>query len=127
MAQLTVRNHAQRGNHKKYAQMKLPNPQKHVVFTAVVPKYKPVPITAVRPVSTTVPKTSVTRPRQHKPNSPTRKHINCGPSPKASNSPPRVTTVKAPVVNAAQGNMSYLSDFEELNSGYVTFGGNPKG
>nr|GFA17060.1 ribonuclease H-like domain-containing protein [Tanacetum cinerariifolium] len=24
------------------------------------------------------------------------------------------------------GNMSYLSDFEELNGGYVTFGGNPK-
>nr|GEU59732.1 putative ribonuclease H-like domain-containing protein [Tanacetum cinerariifolium] len=25
------------------------------------------------------------------------------------------------------GNMSYLYDFEELNGGYVTFGGNPKG
>nr|GEY12900.1 hypothetical protein [Tanacetum cinerariifolium] len=25
------------------------------------------------------------------------------------------------------GNMSYLSDFEELNEGYVSFGGNPKG
>nr|GFA95071.1 ribonuclease H-like domain-containing protein [Tanacetum cinerariifolium] len=25
------------------------------------------------------------------------------------------------------GNMSYLSDFEELNKGFVTFGGNPKG
>nr|GFC53088.1 zinc finger, CCHC-type [Tanacetum cinerariifolium] len=25
------------------------------------------------------------------------------------------------------GNMSYLSDFEELNGGYVIFGGNPKG
>nr|GEV09543.1 putative ribonuclease H-like domain-containing protein [Tanacetum cinerariifolium] len=25
------------------------------------------------------------------------------------------------------GNMSYLSDFEELNGGYVAFGGNPKG
>nr|GFC34939.1 hypothetical protein [Tanacetum cinerariifolium] len=25
------------------------------------------------------------------------------------------------------GNMSYLSDFEELNRGYVTFGGNLKG
>nr|GFA77523.1 ribonuclease H-like domain-containing protein [Tanacetum cinerariifolium] len=25
------------------------------------------------------------------------------------------------------GNISYLSDFEELNGGYVTFGGNPKG
>nr|GFD23293.1 hypothetical protein [Tanacetum cinerariifolium]GFD23310.1 hypothetical protein [Tanacetum cinerariifolium] len=24
-------------------------------------------------------------------------------------------------------NMSYLSDFEELNGGYVAFGGNPKG
>nr|GEZ23871.1 putative ribonuclease H-like domain-containing protein [Tanacetum cinerariifolium] len=43
------------------------------------------------------------------------------------NSPPRVTAVKASMVNAAQGNMSYLSDFEELNGGYVTFGGNPKG
>nr|GEW35122.1 hypothetical protein [Tanacetum cinerariifolium] len=26
-----------------------------------------------------------------------------------------------------EGNMSYLSDFEELNRGYVAFGGNPKG
>nr|GFD11986.1 putative ribonuclease H-like domain-containing protein [Tanacetum cinerariifolium] len=25
------------------------------------------------------------------------------------------------------GNISYLSDFEELNGGYVAFGGNPKG
>nr|GEX77911.1 ribonuclease H-like domain-containing protein [Tanacetum cinerariifolium] len=25
------------------------------------------------------------------------------------------------------GNMSYLSDFEEINGGYVSFGGNPKG
>nr|GFC42843.1 ribonuclease H-like domain-containing protein [Tanacetum cinerariifolium] len=25
------------------------------------------------------------------------------------------------------GNMSYLSDFEELNRGYIAFGGNPKG
>nr|GFB14702.1 retrotransposon protein, putative, Ty1-copia subclass [Tanacetum cinerariifolium] len=25
------------------------------------------------------------------------------------------------------GNMSYLSNFQELNGGYVTFGGNPKG
>ncbi|GJU85083.1 putative ribonuclease H-like domain-containing protein [Tanacetum coccineum] len=32
----------------------------------------------------------------------------------------RKTTVK-------QGNMSYLTDFEEIDGGYVTFGGNPKG
>nr|GEW02698.1 uncharacterized mitochondrial protein AtMg00810-like [Tanacetum cinerariifolium] len=83
-------------------------------------------------VSTDVPKFKVTRPRHVKPvvtkfNSPTRQPINHRQSPKASNSPPRVTTVQAPVVSAAQGNMSYLSDFEELNSGYVTFGGYPKG
>nr|GEV52858.1 hypothetical protein [Tanacetum cinerariifolium] len=28
---------------------------------------------------------------------------------------------------AHRGNMSYLSDFEEINDGYVAFGGNPKG
>nr|GEY50688.1 putative ribonuclease H-like domain-containing protein [Tanacetum cinerariifolium] len=57
-------------------------------------------------------------------------------SPKPSISPPRVNaanpfTVSAHRVNAAKlsavTNMSYLSDFEELNGGYVAFGGNPKG
>nr|GFB73622.1 putative ribonuclease H-like domain-containing protein [Tanacetum cinerariifolium] len=58
---------------------------------------------------------------------PTRRYITRSLSPKTNNSPPRVTAAQAPVVSAAQGNMSYLSDFEELNGGYVTFGGNPKG
>nr|GFC47450.1 ribonuclease H-like domain-containing protein [Tanacetum cinerariifolium] len=49
------------------------------------------------------------------------------PSLKTSNSPPRVTAIKAPVVSAAQGNMSYLFESGELNGGYVSFGGNPKG
>nr|GEW60047.1 hypothetical protein [Tanacetum cinerariifolium] len=124
MAQPTARNHAYRENHKQYAPMKHQNPQRHM--------FKPVPITAVRPVSTAVTKIKVTRPRHAKPivtktNSPTRRHINCSQSPKASTSPPRVTAVKAQMVNVAQGNMSYLSDFEELNGGYVTFEGNPKG
>nr|GFA98722.1 hypothetical protein [Tanacetum cinerariifolium] len=47
--------------------------------------------------------------------------------PKSHNSPPRVTAAKASAVSVAQGNMSYLSDFEELKGGYVSFGGNPKG
>nr|GEV29677.1 hypothetical protein [Tanacetum cinerariifolium] len=87
--------------------------------------------------------------------SPIRRHITHSPSSKTSTSPPRVTAAKAPVVSAAQGkqgtwgnpqqalkdkgvidsgcsrymtgNMSYLSKFEELNRGYVSFGGNPKG
>nr|GEV15430.1 hypothetical protein [Tanacetum cinerariifolium] len=74
----------------------------------ILTQSKPVPITAVRPVSIVVPKIKVTRPRHAKPivtktMSPTRRHITSSPSPKVSNSPPRVTAVKAPVVNAAQG------------------------
>nr|GFA28438.1 hypothetical protein [Tanacetum cinerariifolium] len=103
-------------------------------------------VNAVRLVTTAAPKTRVTRPRQAKPvvtksTLPLKRHINCSPSLKASNFPPKVTTAKASMVNAAKdkevidsgfsrhmiGNMSYLSDFEELNGGYVAFGGNPKG
>nr|GEV61291.1 hypothetical protein [Tanacetum cinerariifolium] len=126
----------------------------HVVPAAVLTQSKLVPINAVRPVSIAVPKISVTRPRQAKTvvtktNSPPRRHINRSPSSKANNFRPKVTAVKATMVNVAQGNpqhalkdkrvidsgclrhmtenMSYLSDFEELNGGYVVFGGNPKG
>nr|GEV59708.1 ribonuclease H-like domain-containing protein [Tanacetum cinerariifolium] len=74
----------------------------------ILTQSKLVPITAVTPVSTAVPKISVTRPRHvklvvTKPNSPKRRLITLSPSPKANNSPPRVIVVKAPVVNAAQG------------------------
>nr|GEW74415.1 putative ribonuclease H-like domain-containing protein [Tanacetum cinerariifolium] len=80
----------------------------HVVPTTVVLKSKLVPINAPRPIIAAVPKTNVTRPRQDKPivtkpNLPHRRHINRSPSPKASNFPPKVTAVKAPMVNAAKG------------------------
>nr|GEW34884.1 hypothetical protein [Tanacetum cinerariifolium] len=149
MAQPTPRNHAHRGNHKQYAPLTHTIPQKHMVPAAVFTQSKPVSITAVRPVSTDVPKIKVTQPRHAnlivtKSKSPIRRHITCSPSPKTSNSPPRVTVVKAPVGNPQHvlkdkgvidsgcsrymiGNMSYLSDFEELNNGYVAFGGDPKG
>nr|GEV60597.1 ribonuclease H-like domain-containing protein [Tanacetum cinerariifolium] len=121
----------------------------YVVPTAVLTQSKLVSINDVRPVSTAVPKTSVTRPRHDKtivtkPNSPPRRHINRSPSPKASTFPPKVTAVKALMGNPKHvlkdkrvidsgclrhmiRNMSYLSDFKELNGGYVSFGGNPKG
>nr|GEY98512.1 retrovirus-related Pol polyprotein from transposon TNT 1-94 [Tanacetum cinerariifolium] len=107
---------------------------------------KPVSITTVRPVSAAVPKSKVTQPIHATPivtktKSPIRRHLNRSPSLKTSNSPPRVTAVNALVVSAAQdnrvidsgcsrhmtGKMSYLSYFEELNGGYVAFGGNLKG
>nr|GEX80374.1 hypothetical protein [Tanacetum cinerariifolium] len=97
-------------------------------------------------ITTAVPKTTVTRPRQAKtvvtkPTSPPTRDINRSSSPKASNFPPKVTAVKDNPQHALKekevidsrcsrhmtGNMSYLSDFEELNGRYVAFGGNPKG
>nr|GEV78217.1 hypothetical protein [Tanacetum cinerariifolium] len=68
-------------------------------------------------VSADVPRIMVTRlrlahPIVTKPKSPIRRYITRSPSPKTSNSPPRVTTTQAPV---------------ELNGGYVAFRGNPKG
>nr|GEY53025.1 ribonuclease H-like domain-containing protein [Tanacetum cinerariifolium] len=134
------------GNHR--------NKKACFVCKTVVPKSKLVPINAARPITVVVPKINVTRPRHDKPvvtkpNSPPRRHINRIPSLKASNFPPKVTAVKALMFNAAKGNphhalkdkgvidsgcsrhmtwnMSYLSDFEELNGGYFAFGGNPKG
>nr|GEU53605.1 uncharacterized mitochondrial protein AtMg00810-like [Tanacetum cinerariifolium] len=144
--QTPARNHAQRENHQQYASMTLPNPQKQVVPTTVLTKSKLVPITTVRPVTATVPKPHVTRPRLAKPivtktHSPLRRHTNRSPSPKANNFPPKVTAVKGNLQHALKdkgvidsgcsrhmtGNMSYLSDFEGLNGGYVAFGSNPKG
>nr|GFA51601.1 hypothetical protein [Tanacetum cinerariifolium] len=90
-----------------------------------------------------------------KPHSPPRRTISRSPSPKASTFPLKVTAAKPPMVNAVKGvkgnwgnpqhalkdkgvidsgcsrhmtgNMPCLSEFEELNGGYVAFGGNPKG
>nr|GEV06157.1 ribonuclease H-like domain-containing protein [Tanacetum cinerariifolium]GEV06181.1 ribonuclease H-like domain-containing protein [Tanacetum cinerariifolium] len=85
-----------------------------------------------RPVHAAILKPLVSRLRQAKPvvtkpHSPLRRHINNSPSPKASTFPLKVTAVKAPMVNTVKGNMSYLSDFEAINGGYVAFGGNLKG
>nr|GEX30813.1 ribonuclease H-like domain-containing protein [Tanacetum cinerariifolium] len=87
----------------------------HMIPTAMLTQSKPVFTTVVRPVNAAMSK------------SPIRRYITRSPSPKTSNSPPRVTVVKAPVVSAAHGNMSYLSNFDELNEGYVAFEGNLKG
>nr|GEV81284.1 putative ribonuclease H-like domain-containing protein [Tanacetum cinerariifolium] len=155
MAQPTARNHAHRGNHKQYTLMTYQNPLKHMVPAAVLTQSKPVPITTVRPVSTDVPKIKVTRPRHAKPivtktNSPTRRKINrkigmetkipssrpCFSQHKCINDPKKgnlqnALKDKAVIDSGCSrhmiGNMSYLSNFEELNGGYVIFGGNPKG
>nr|GEV66652.1 putative ribonuclease H-like domain-containing protein [Tanacetum cinerariifolium] len=115
----------------------------------ILTKSKTVSVTAARPVSVVVPKIMVTKPRHArslntKSNSTIRRHKTCSQSSKTSNTSPKVTAAKAQVGNPQYalkdkgvidsgcswhmtGNMSYFSDFQELNGGYVVFGGNPKG
>nr|GEY74785.1 retrovirus-related Pol polyprotein from transposon TNT 1-94 [Tanacetum cinerariifolium] len=155
MAPSTARNHAHRGTHKQYAPMTYQNPQRHMVLAVVLTQSKPVPITAVRPVTTVVPKIKVTRPTQPKPiitktNSPTRRHITHSPSHEKlviilpeilllrlqwlvllRGNPQHALKDKGVIDSGCSrhmtGNMSYLSYFEEVNGGYVAFRGNPKG
>nr|GEU85023.1 hypothetical protein [Tanacetum cinerariifolium] len=105
MAQPTTRNHVYGGNHKQYAPLTYQNPQKHMVPAVVLTQSKPVSITDVRLVSIVVPK--------------------------LKGNPQHSLKDKGVIISRCSwhmtGNMSYLSDFEELNGGYVAFGGNPKG
>nr|GEX27251.1 ribonuclease H-like domain-containing protein [Tanacetum cinerariifolium] len=147
--QSTPRNSAHRGYAKQYASSTKKYPQKHIGPAAVLTKSKPISVTAARPVSAAVPKIMATKPRHvrslhTKTNSIIRSHKTYSKFSKTSNSSPKVTASHAKVGNPQHalkdkgvidsgysrhmiGNMSYLSDFQELNGGYVAFGGNPKG
>nr|GEV74524.1 hypothetical protein [Tanacetum cinerariifolium] len=149
MVQKPVRNNAMRGTHQHYARLTHHHPHRHVVPTAVLTRSRLVPLAAARPVTTTVSQTKVQhqRPTNHsvnKAHSPIRRPINLRPSPKNSNFYQKVTTFKANQGNPQRAlkdkgvidsgcsrhmtwNISYLSDFKEINGGYVTFDGNLKG
>nr|GEU46903.1 ribonuclease H-like domain-containing protein [Tanacetum cinerariifolium] len=109
MVQKPVRDHAIRGNNQHYARMTNPQPYRHVVPTIVLTKSRLIPITAARPVTIVVPQPHMTRPRPVKNvvtklHLPPRRTINRRPSPTPtpSNFPHKVTTAKAPHVNAVK-------------------------
>nr|GFA56064.1 ribonuclease H-like domain-containing protein [Tanacetum cinerariifolium] len=119
MAQPTQRNYAHRGHHKQYAPLTHSKPQKHRAPTAVLTQSKPVSNTAVRPVSAAlpniiVPVVSVVQGKQGTWGNPQQALKDKG-------------VIDSRCSRHMTGNMSYLSDFVELNDGYVAFGGNPKG
>nr|GEZ79872.1 ribonuclease H-like domain-containing protein [Tanacetum cinerariifolium] len=115
MVQKPGRNHAMRGNHQHYARMTHPNPHRHVVPTAVLTRSRLVPLTAARPINTVVPQTKVQhqRPTKH------------------GGNPQHALKDKGVIDSGYSWHMtekiSYLSNFEEINGGYVAFGRNPKG
>nr|GEV25418.1 ribonuclease H-like domain-containing protein [Tanacetum cinerariifolium] len=134
-------------NHSKFPLHKVPTaapPQSHSVLTTAART-----VSAVKPIfSMTQPKLASRVVSKSK--SPLRRHLPHHPSLNSSHSPPRVTTAKTSSVSAAQDkkgtwgnpqqtlkdkevidsgcsrhmtrNMSYFSDFKELNGGYVAFG-----
>nr|GFA01537.1 putative ribonuclease H-like domain-containing protein [Tanacetum cinerariifolium] len=151
---LAHRPYASRDIHKQYAPVNHSKSPLHKVTTAAPPQSQSVVTTATRSVSAVKLTFSITRPQLAShvvsmSKSPIRRYLSRRPSSNASHSPPRVTATKASAISAAQGNpqqalrdkgvidsrcsrhmtrnMSYLSDFEELNGGYVAFAGNPKG
>ncbi|GJW47135.1 putative ribonuclease H-like domain-containing protein, partial [Tanacetum coccineum] len=100
-----------------------------------------VSLTTARLVNTAKPKTTVNSARPmtnvfNKAHSTIRRPINNKTTTKNSNFNKRVNTVSGKNVNTAwpsgcsrqmTGNMSYLTNFEEIDGGYVAFGGNLKG
>nr|GEV04768.1 hypothetical protein [Tanacetum cinerariifolium] len=147
--QHTPRNYAHRSYDKQYASSTKKHPQKHKVPAAVFTKSKPISVTAARPVSAAILKIKAAKPRHArslhtKTNSIIRRHQTPSKFSKTSNSYLKVTAAHAKVGNLQYalkdkgvidsgcswhmtGNMSYLSDFQKLNGGYVAFRGNPKG
>nr|GEZ44716.1 ribonuclease H-like domain-containing protein [Tanacetum cinerariifolium] len=110
MAQPTPRNYTHRGHHKQYAPLTHLKPQKHMVPTAVPTQSKAVSNTAVRPASVV----SVAQGKQGTWGNPQQALKDKG-------------VIDSGCSRHMTGNMSYLSNFKELNGGYVSFGGNLKG
>nr|GEY14434.1 hypothetical protein [Tanacetum cinerariifolium] len=92
MVQKPIRNHAMRGHHPHYARMSHSHPDRHVVSTAVLTRSRLVPITAARPVTT-------------------------------DGNPHHALKDKGVIDSGCSINMtrniSYLSNFEKINGGYV--------
>nr|GFB59453.1 hypothetical protein [Tanacetum cinerariifolium] len=106
--QPTPRNYAHRGHTKQNTLFPQKHLQKHMAPTTVLTQSKLVFNTAVRPFSAVVPTIMITRPKyahsiDTKSKSKFRRNLTRSQSPKTSNSPPKVTAAKAPVVSAAQG------------------------
>nr|GEZ45559.1 ribonuclease H-like domain-containing protein [Tanacetum cinerariifolium] len=96
---LAKKSYASRDIHKQYAPLNHSKFSLHKVSAAAHPKSQPILTTSARPVS--------------------------------AGNPQQALKDKGVIDNGCSrhmtGNMSYLFNFEELNGGYVAFGGNPKG
>nr|GEY20332.1 hypothetical protein [Tanacetum cinerariifolium] len=134
MVQKPVRNNAMKGNHQNYARMTHPHPYSHVVPTSVLTRSRLVPLTATRPVTTAT--NQVDAVKGVKGNW---IQVSYGLGPQKTltflfdvqGNPQHALKNKGVIDSGClrhmTRNISYFSDFEEINEGYVAFCGNPKG
>ncbi|GJY77021.1 ribonuclease H-like domain-containing protein [Tanacetum coccineum] len=140
-------------NHQNFSRMTYPSPKRNMVPKAVLMRSGLVSLTTARPVNTAQPRTTVNSARQMtnvntaRPkavlNAVKGNHVNAvkastcwvwKPKTKVidhvSKNNSVSITLKSLIMlmhKADPRNMSYLTDFEEINGGYLAFGGNPKG
>ncbi|GKD48468.1 hypothetical protein Tco_1277444 [Tanacetum coccineum] len=149
-----VWNYTQRVNHQNFSRITHPSPKRNIVPKAVLMKSglvntarqknskTAVSVNTTRQVNTAQPRTTVNSARPmtnifNKPHSTVKRPINNKIRGNNVNTarPKRQSIARLEdkgVINSGcsrhmTGNMSYLTDFKEINGGYIAFGGNPKG
>ncbi|GJR21013.1 retrovirus-related pol polyprotein from transposon TNT 1-94 [Tanacetum coccineum] len=117
-----VWNNAQRVNHQNFAKKTRPCAKKNMVPRAVLMRSGLVSVNTARQVNTAYSKTTVNaaRPMSHLSKT------------AHSTGNPQMDLQDKGVIDSGCSrhmtvNMSYLTNYEEIDRGYVTFGGNPKG
>ncbi|GJX13798.1 putative ribonuclease H-like domain-containing protein [Tanacetum coccineum] len=136
-----VWNNSQRVNHQNFAKKTHPCAKNNLVPRAVLMKYGLVSINTARQVNVAHSKTTVNaaRPMSYlskTTHSTVKRPIHKNTAFKNSNinqkGNPQMDLQDQGVIDSGcsrhmTGNMSYLTDYEEIDGGYVAFGGNPKG
>ncbi|GJT11017.1 ribonuclease H-like domain-containing protein [Tanacetum coccineum] len=134
-----VWNYTQRVNHQNFYKRTHPNPKRNMVPKAVLMRSGLVSLTTARPVNTAQPKTIVNNAR---PMTNGTKVNTAKPKAVVNAARPKVVlnaykgnqqdlkekgVIDSGCSRHMTGNMSYLTEFEEIDGGYFAFGGSPKG
>nr|GEW41016.1 ribonuclease H-like domain-containing protein [Tanacetum cinerariifolium] len=129
------KSYASRDIHKNHALMNHSKFPLHKVSATAPSKSQPVLTAAARTIRAVKPKFSKTRPNiapyamvnAAKPSEVSAAQYNHGKKGNPQQALKDKGVIDSGFSRHMTGNMSYLSDFKELNGGYVAFGGNPKG
>ncbi|GJX60547.1 ribonuclease H-like domain-containing protein [Tanacetum coccineum] len=124
----------QRVNKQNFSKLTHPSPKWYMVLRTVLTRSDPIPVNAVRPVNTvnTVKGTRVNTTRPKAVLSAVKGNKGNAIKASASWGNPHQDLKDKGVINSGffrhmTGNRSYLTDYEEIDGGFVAFGGNSKG